>query len=155
MAYNDLYSFRATIPMCDIDKMRKRIMDNIAELNLKRNLMLPSDFTQLMNHHQYILNIYNNIINVKKVEQSDPFAPSYQGWVKQQYQADPNKGKQILIYNPDGTTRFIEESSLCKNEEWEAQFDKSLLLNPPSYVYPPNNVYNINLVKRMGNPQNI
>ena len=41
------------------------------------------------------------------------------------------------------------------NEEWEAQFDPSLLLNPPSYVIPPSNVWNIRQVKKMGQPQQL
>ncbi len=156
MSYNDLYSFRSSLPIAEIDKLRTRIRLNIAELNLKRNLMYPNDFTLLMNHHQYILNLFNNMINAKKVEQSDPYAPTYQAYTRNQYHIDPYKNKKTLIYNPDGTTKIVGEHELSRtNEEWEAQFDRSLLLNPPSYIYPPSNVWNIRQVKRMSQQQKL
>lgn len=156
MSWNDLHSFRASLPISDIDKMRTKVRENIAELNLKRHLMLPNDFTLLMNHHQYILNLYNNMINAKKVEQSDPYSPTHQSYLQNQHTLDPYKGKKTLIYNPDGTTQIVGESELCRtNEEWEAQFDPSLLLNPPSYIFPPSNVWNVSQVKSMGQPQQL
>jgi len=155
MSWNDLYSFRAALPISEIDKMRTNIRHNIAELNLKRHLMLPNDFTLLMNHHQYILNLYNNMINSKKVEQSDPYSPTYDSYLNNQGKLNPYQGKKTVVYNPDGTTQIVGEGELSRtNEEWESQFDSSLLLNPPSYIHPPNNVWNIRQVKRMSESQN-
>lgn len=156
MSWNDLYSFRASLPITEIDRMRTKIRENIGELNLKRALMLPNDFNLLMNHHQYILDIFNNMINAKKVEQSDPYSPTYGSYLENQNLLAPYKGKKTLIYNPDGTTQIVGESQLCRtNEEWEAQFDANLLLNPPSYLLPPANVWDINQVKTMSCPQKL
>lgn len=156
MSWNDLYSFRAAIPVTEIDKMRKNIIDNIATLNLKRQTMSPNDFNLLMNTHQYALNLFNNMINTKKVEQQDPYAPTHDCYKKNKHLLDPYKGKTTIVYNPDGTTRIVSESDLCRtNEEWEAQFDPKLLLNPPSYTFPPLNVWRTEQVKAMGQPQNL
>ena len=147
MSWNDLYSFRAALPVSEIDRMRTRIIENIAELNLKRSTMLPNDFTLLMNTHQYALNLYNNMINTKKVEQQDPYAPKHDCYKKNKNLLDPYKGKTTIVYNQDGTTKIVSESELCRtNDEWESQFDPSLLLNPPSYVFPPQNVYRKDLL---------
>ena len=35
-----------------------------------------------------------------------------------------------------------------QRQQWEAQFDESLNLNPPCYIMPPQNLTNIALIKK-------
>ena len=156
MSWNDLYSFRAALSVEEINTMRQRVIENISDLNLKRSTMLPNDFNLLMNTHQYALNLYNNMLNTRKVEQQDPYSSTHGCYKKNKNLLDPYEGKTTIFYNPDGTTKVVSESELCRtNEEWEAQFDPNLLLNPPSYIFPPSNVWRTDQVKKMGQPQRL
>lgn len=156
MSWNDLYSFRASLPIGDIDRLRQGIRQNISELSLKKGQIPPNDYNLLMNHLNYILDLYNNMINRKKVEQSDPYSQTSSSYLQNKIQGTPNAGKQTVIYNPDGTTKLVSQGDLCvTNEGWEAQFDSSLLINPPSYSFPPMNKYRIDQIKNMTQPQRL
>jgi hypothetical protein len=142
--FNDLYSFNASASIADINQLRSRLEQNIGQMTMMRAKFDSSDFTQLMNYHQYCLNIFDNMINTRKVMESDTYY-STQPPVTMDFCVDnPVLGRKMLVWNQDGTTKIIGENDLCrKNEEWERQFTPSMLQNPPMWTFPPSNVWNI------------
>lgn len=142
--FSDLYSFNSSMTVEEIDRLRSRLIHNISDLNIMKAKMQSSDFTQLMNYHQYCLDIFNNMINTRKIMESDTYAPSTAPFTDDLCVDNPVRGRKTIVYNNDGTTRIVGENDLCtKNEEWERQFSPSLLQNPPLYNLPPSNVWNI------------
>jgi hypothetical protein len=99
--------------------MRRRIIDNIAELNIKKQTINPNDYNLLMNSHQYSLSLLNNMLSKRIVYQNDPYEPTYN--LHRNY----------------------------KRKGWERQFDQALISNPMSYTLPPMNVWRTDLAKKM------
>jgi hypothetical protein len=142
--FNDLYSFNASMTIPEIDKLRTRLMLNISDMNVLKAKMTSSDFTQLMNYHQYCLNIFNTMINTRKVMEADTYALNQGPYTNDVCIDNPVRGRKTLIYTPDGSSKIIGENELCrKNEEWEQQFTPSTMQSPPHYSFPPSNVWNI------------
>jgi hypothetical protein len=149
--FDSLDSFSTTMDIPEIDQFRKNIIENISNLNLKKARLRPYDFRILMNYHQYILDTLNNMINVKHAEYDNPYNLNLNNAGKNRYTLNPFMGEKRVIYNKDGTTRIVTGSDLAREnkEEWESQFDESLLMNPPSYILPPSNVYDIGKIKNI------
>lgn len=80
-----------------------------------------------------------NISNVQSVESADPHGyntvAAFQG--------------PKVQYNKDGTTRIVQANQVnSTGEGWEGQFDQNLLINPPCYVMPPQNLSSIDTIRR-------
>lgn len=149
-AFNDLYSFNSSLSIADIDRLRKRLIDNIGDLNYMKAKFNSNDFTQLMNYHLFCLTIFDNMLNTRKVMESDIYAPTQSPFTDDVCIDNPVRGRKTIVYNQDGSTRVVGENDLCrKNEEWEQQFSPTLLQNPPTYSFPPTNVWNIKQVQNM------
>ena len=132
-----------------IDKLRLRILKNLQELEENKHLIRSHDLTKLRNHHNFILSTYDNMINIKKVEQSDP-------WNNMQYANRKTKvpgsdSSKTVIYNSDGTTRIVSNKELVSTGEgWEHQFNESMLVNPPCYIMPPQYLTSISKIRSSG-----
>lgn len=131
----------STISLDEIEVYRKRIIDNLSELNTNRYKLKPNDFTTLINYHKYILNTLNNMVNVRTVEMNNAYGkPVGSLYQKGQYE----QNNMHIVTNYDGTTKVVNSTDLKQsNEEWAAPFSDSLLINPPSFIYPPQNVYTL------------
>lgn len=137
------------ISLQEIDQMRKRILENLKEIELKKHLIQSHDRTKLTNHHNYILNTLDNMINTGLIEQHDPYNLGVYETSTNQYLLDPALAKKNVIYNKDGSTSLVGENQVhSTGDEWERQFDSSLLLNPPCYTLPPQGITDLNHVRQ-------
>src|SRR5258706_15284295 len=66
-------NFNTSLNLDEIDVFRKRLIHNIADLNLNKHRIRTGEFNQLTNYHHYCLNILNNMQNIKQVEMSNPY----------------------------------------------------------------------------------
>jgi len=141
MSSNDYNNNITSLSLDEINAMRQRVIDNLADLNLKKHKMKPNDFTTLMNYHKYVLNTMNNMVNVKTVEMNNAYGKRVgSNYQTGQYQQNNMK----VVTNYDGTTTVVDVSQLKEsNEEWAAPFSQTMLVNPPSFIYPPQNVYTV------------
>ena len=137
-----------TMGLREIDELRNNIIANLRAIELSKHVIRSHDRVKLVNHHNFILETLDNMINIKRVEMSDP----YNSWA-----ADPtdtarlNATTKTIVYNRDGSTRIVECSQLRnRGEEWETQFDETQLLNPPCYMMPPQNLYSIPKISHAG-----
>lgn len=150
MPYDQAYgplNFNTTLNIDEIDVFRKRLIQNIADINLNKHRFRTDEFNQLMNYHQYSLNILNNMQNIKQVELANPYNRNMQSVMGGQAQPgietiNPYEQGLKVIYKRDGTTELITEDGYAKKfkQEWESQFNQNLI-NPPSYMIPPSNCF--------------
>jgi len=132
------------ISLKKIDDMRLRIIANLKEIELNKHLIRSHDRNDLNNYHNAILRILDNMVNIQKVEQADPYAKSSMSGYSGTYKIDPRAEKTNVIYNQDGTTQIVRNKSYrITNEQWEKQFDENLLLNPPCYMMPSQSLTSI------------
>lgn len=136
----------------ELNQYRQRLMENVAQLNLDKHKFRSDDWSQLTNYHNYCLNILNNIVNVKTVEYSNPYNQSVDkltgGTARPGFDSTDGSylnpyGSQLkVIYNRDGTTKIVDQNGKSNRitQEWETQFDDNVI-NPPSYAYPPSNIW--------------
>ena len=144
------------ISLRELDIFRKRILENLKELELKKHLIQSEDRVKLMNHHNYILTTLDNMIHTGMIEAHDPYNQGIYETSKNQYLLDPALSKKTVIYNKDGSTSLVESSNLhTTGQEWKRQFDSSLLLNPPCYTIPPQGVTDLNHVRQSSPHQRI
>ena len=125
--YSEL-NFNTTLGRDNLEALRKNLNINIGFLNQNRQRVRHSEYSVLINYHQYALNILNNMINIKKVEENSPFRTGNYG------------GGDVLdelIYNDKG---LIVPANKERREEWEGQFDANVI-NPPCYTVPPSNCF--------------
>lgn len=136
-----------TLSLPEIDEFRNGIIALLKHLELKKQLIRSHDRTKLVNHLNFSLEVLDNMVNIKKVEMADP----YNRWNAQpttNYMLDPRANIKNVIYNPDGTTRIIDNASRPTNqEEWTRVFDESQLINPPCFMMPPQNLSSIQRIK--------
>lgn len=152
MPYNEAYgplNFNTTLNIDEIDVYRKRLIHNIADLNLNKHRFRTDEYNQLMNYHQYSLNILNNMQNIKQVELSNPYNRNMSSVMGGQAQPgiesiNPYESGLKVIYKRDGSTQLISEDDYAKKfkYEWEEQFNSNLI-NPPSYIMPPSNCWGL------------
>ena len=101
MSSNEYNNNITSLSLEEINAMRQRIIDNLADLNLKKHMMKPNDFTTLMNYHKYVLNTMNNMVNVKTVEMNNAYGKRVgSNYQKGQYE----QNNMRVVINYDGTT---------------------------------------------------
>ncbi len=133
-----------------IDKLRVRILRNLKDLELNKYHIKSHDLTQLRNHHNFILSTLDNMVNIQKVEKSDPWN-NIQSINDICNEVEVGNNNKTVIYNPDGTTRIVSNTNISKtNGDWEHQFDPSIHMNPPCYIMPPQNLTSINKINNSG-----
>jgi len=136
-----------TLTLREIDEMRNNVIAILRNLEIKKHLIRSHDRTKLVNHLNFTLETLDNMINIKKVEMSDP----YNKWSAKpgdNYTLDPRATTRTVVYNRDGTTKIVDKSLHdSSGEEWERQFDESQLIKPPCFMMPPQNLSNISKIK--------
>lgn len=150
MPYDQAYSpvnFNTSMTLDEIDVFRKPLIDNIARLSMNKHRIRTEEYNQLMNYHNYALNILNNMQNIKQVEMANPYNRNMYSVMGGQVQPgidsiNPYEKGLKVIYQPDGRTKLISTDDFAKHykEEWETQFSENLI-NPPAYTIPPNNCW--------------
>jgi hypothetical protein len=150
--YNQAYSplnFNTSLNIDEIDVFRKRLIANMSDLNLNKHRLRAGEFDTLSNYHNYALNVLNNMQNIKKVEDQNPYNRNMQSVMGGQAQPGIENlagyGNNLkVIYNPDGRTQIISTDDYSKKykQEWEKSFDEGLI-NPPSFMIPPSNCWNL------------
>jgi hypothetical protein len=116
----------------EIGKVKGSVVAILDYLHTNKSRILPEDYRQLGNHLQYCLTTLTNMDNVLLADQ-----PSATGVAR------------TLVYNPDGTTRFVDAKSLnTTGDGWEQQFSTGLLQNPPCFIMPPQSVTHIPQIRK-------
>ena len=134
----------------EIDNMRKRLFDNISDLNGNKYRLRADEYHQLLNYHHYALTILDNIKTISHAEMSDPYNRNIRNVVGSQRISNietinPYEEKMQVIYGKDGRAKFVDNIGIKKNKfkgEWEKQFDENVY-NPPCFTVPPSNVWGI------------
>ncbi len=135
--------FTHTLTTKEIGGVKKNIIGILDYLHTNKSRILPEDYRQLCNHLQYSLTTLTNMDNVLLVEKSDPYV-SYRSDYSQVRAAG-----RTLVYNQDGTTRFVDQRDLnTTGDGWEQQFDTGLLQNPPCFMMPPQSVTHIPQIRK-------
>lgn len=133
-----------TLNLKSLDSLRGRIIQNLKDIELSKHLIRTHDRTKLMNDHNQILMTLDNMINIKKVEMNDPY--NMGGSVKEM---DPRKSHRTVIYDSSGNAVIKDEHKISMTgEQWESMFNPSLLLNPPCYQMPPQNLTDISRINK-------
>ena len=146
-AFYNPNNFNTSLDMKELDRLRDNLQANIAFLNLNRNRMRFNEFTELMNHHQYSLNVLGNMVNIKVVEANDPYMQNYKKVSGQNTDSDlinPYNNQYKAIASSDGTIKLATDDDLKKTykHEWEQQFNISLN-NPPCETLPPTSCFKL------------
>jgi hypothetical protein len=140
-----------SLKLSKIDVMRIRILKNLKELESSKHEIRSHDFTKLMNHHNYILSTLDNMVNIRKIEQSDPWNNMQHANANALGKTKLGKSNKTVIYNTDGSTRVVSNKQLVNTGEgWEHQFDQSMLVNPPCYIMPPQYLTSIKKIRNSG-----
>jgi len=133
----------------EIDKMRKRLFDNISDLNGNKYRLRADEYHQLLNYHHYALTILDNIKTISHAEMSDPYNRNIQNVVSKRISnietINPYEEKMQVVYKKDGRAVIVDNSGIKSNKfkgEWEKQFDSNVY-NPPCYQIPPSNVWGL------------
>lgn len=139
--------FQHSLSFGEIEGMRKQIIALLSTIDTNKHRIMTHDYRQLNNHLQYALNTLGNMHNILAVEQSDPYG-SRQAEVSG---IQSSQGKKV-VYNPDGTTRIIDGNKVhTTGEDWERQFDEGLLMRPPCFQVPPQNITSIPRIRQASN----
>lgn len=132
-----------TISQSRIQELQNDVLKVLDKVEKSKYQIRTHDHRQLVNHLQYTLTTLRNMSNTIAVEKSDPYN-SYQS----DYQAGPHAGKKVQ-YAPDGKAHIIGASDVhTTGDGWEAQFDENLLIKPPCFQMPPQNLTSIPVIRR-------
>lgn len=150
MSINQAYgSNNPVTPMTsvEIDNLRKRLFDNISDLNGNKYRLKADEFHQLMNYHHYALTILDNIKTIAHAEMSDPYNRNIRNVVGNQRISNietinPYEEKMRVIYGKDGRAKFVGAQNSKFKGEWENQFDENVY-NPPTFMVPPSNLWGL------------
>lgn len=142
--------FKHSLSFEEIEGMRNQVISLLSTINTNKYRIMTHDYRQLNNHLQYTLTTLGNMHNILAVERSDPYGiqQAQASGVQGQGQA---QGKKI-VYNSDGTTRIIDGNQVnSTGEDWEKQFDEGLLMRPPCFQVPPQNLTSIQRIRQASN----
>jgi len=131
----------SSMSQTELDKLRKRLFDNISDLNANKLRLHADEYNQLLNYHHYALTILDNIKAIKLAEFSDPYNRVL---TKQHNTINPYEDKLKVLYGRDGKIRFADPSGRSGQfkGEWEKQFTEGVI-NPPCYMLPPSNIWGL------------
>jgi hypothetical protein len=134
--------FRMSITQEEINGMSTKVIEILNYIETNKRRIPTHDQRQLSNHLSYVLNTLGNMSNMLAVDKSDPYF-SRQGDYGRVAPA------RKVVYNPDGTTRIVSSGELSTSGDgWEAQFDEGMLMHPPCYQMPPQNITSIPRIKK-------
>ena len=134
-----------SLKMSEIEMMRGNLLALNDFVYKNRFNMQQDDGRQLMNHFNYALDILSTMANKLSIQLTEAcYSPScYTDGVTKPY------GKTLLYdLNNSGRTVIVSPATLPRTTDgWERQFDDKLLLNPPCYTIPPQNLTNIQKIR--------
>lgn len=139
--------FKHTLTFKEIEGMRNQVISLLSNIDTNKHRIMTHDYRQLNNHLQYVLNTLGNMHNIMAVERSDPYGSRQPDYT----QVTGMNGKKV-VYNPDGTTRIIDSKQVhVTGDDWERQFDEGLLMRPPCFQVPPQNMTSIPRIRQASN----
>lgn len=146
--------FQHTLTFKEIEGMRQQVLGVMSNIHSNKHRIQSHDYRQLNNHLQHVLGTLSNMSNIIAVEKADPYNSKEADYT----QVTGVEGKKV-VYNPDGTTRIIDPSSVhTTGEGWEQQFDEGLLMKPPCFQMPPQSltsIANIRVASQQGLTHNL
>ena len=127
------------ITLQELKTIMDRLIQNISDVQVNK-IRFPHREYNLLIHNMYSTKkTLENLMTSLESSQAQPFRS--------------HATKDTLIYDKYGNVKHVNEKDLNEHkEEWEYMFDDNLL-NPPSYLYPPTNVYDTDKVKNARIPQ--
>jgi hypothetical protein len=140
------------ITSSEIDQMRKRLFDNISDLNANKHRLSPDEYHQLLNYHHYAMTILDNRKIINQAEMCDPYNRNMKNVVGDHRitnieTINPYESKMKVIYKKNGQAQLVDQSGIKNNKfkgEWEQQFDEGVI-NPPCFTFPPSNLWGLPL----------
>ena len=141
MAFQCLDKGRLQLTLEEVTRLRTGALQAVEALKAAKARIPPNDFMNLVNQYQYIITMYNNMVNTLQYQQTNPTQPCGP--------FGPGDLQQKLVYGRDGTTTtIVRERDLYSGAEWEEQF-RANVHNPPSYMMPPRNVWDLQQLKNL------
>ena len=132
--------FTMSITQEEINGMSSQVISILNYIETHKRRIPTHDQRQLANHLTYVLNTLGNMSNTLAIEKSDPYFSR---------SGSNTAPARKVVYNPDGTTRIVSAKEVATTGDgWEAQFDEGLLMNPPCYQMPPQNLTSISRIKK-------
>ena len=110
-----------------IDGLKSNLLKNMQVIMSNRTNLRPGQLEALSNHHNFLIDFLNDMASVQNVESTD----IYNQWMKP--------------FSID--SKSLHEPGRAK-QEWEAQFDENLNLNPPCYIMPPQSITGLDAISR-------
>jgi len=135
----------------EIHMMRGSVLSLVDFIYKNRFRMQQDDGRQLQNHLNYTLDILSAMENKLAVQMSEPcYSPSCYNT------GNPNPQGKTVLYDLKGKTSVVDPTTLPRtNDGWEQQFDTRLLMNPPCYTIPPQNLTNISTIRKASDAQRL
>jgi hypothetical protein len=110
-----------------IDGLKSNLLKNMQVIMSNRTNLRPGQLEALSNHHNFLIDFLSDMASVQNVESTD----IYNQWMKP--------------FSID--SKSLHEPGRAK-QEWEAQFDENLNLNPPCYIMPPQSITGLDAISR-------
>lgn len=153
MSVNQVYGVHNPVtPMKpnEVDLFRKRLFDNISDLNKNKHRLRPDEYHQLLNYHNYALTIFDNMKIISQAEMSDPYNRNMRNVVGDPQATNietinPYEEKMRIVYKKDGRATFVDQNGTKSDKfkgEWEKQFDENIY-NSPCFTIPPSNYFGL------------
>jgi hypothetical protein len=128
----------------DVLELERDVLAIIKKVDDKKYYLQNGDFRQLTNHLQYCLTTVRNISQTLAVQQADP----YNAFQADYTSTNGMTGKKIQ-YMPDGSVRIVDAKAFnTTGDGWENQFDESMLMRPPCFQTPPQNLTNLSSIRQ-------
>jgi len=147
MAFNQNYQKNnpmAPMSPAEVDQMRKRLLDNISDLNANKHRFHADEYHQLSNYHHYALTILDNIKIIRLAEASDPYnlnLSTVRGDGRNIDTINPYEKKMDVVYRRDGKAVMVDGPKKFRGE-WEQQFDQNVI-NGQCFSLPPSNLWGL------------
>lgn len=131
----------------EIDQMRKRLFDNISDLNANKYRLMPDEYHQLLNYHHYALTILDNRKIIQQAEMSNPYNRNFKVVNQPQSRIEtvnPYEDSMTVVYQRDGRAKIVDPKNPDNKfkGEWTQQFDLNVY-NPPCFLPPSSNVWKL------------
>lgn len=133
-----------SIPSKDVLDLEQGVLNLLSKVDQQKYYLQNGDYRQLTNHLQFCLTTIRNISQTLAVQQADP----YNAFQADYTSASGMSGKKVK-YMPDGSVMIVDAKSLnTTGDGWENQFDESMLIRPPCFQSPPQNLTNLKSVRQ-------
>ena len=128
----------------DVLELEQGVLNLLSKVDQKKYYLQNGDFRQLTNHLQYCLTTIRNISQTLAVQQADPYN-SFQA----DYTSSSGLSGKKVKYMPDGSVKIVDSRALnTTGDGWENQFDENMLVRPPCFQSPPQNLTNLTSIRQ-------